>query len=790
MNMARKSRRISLVTKFNLLVTLIIVLTMLGTAALLLHRQKTTYRDELLNSGAVLADQLAAGSEYALYTQSEEELGRLIDGLQASAHVAYVRYLDAAQKGVLERRLTGTDPLPPFTLYAQTHFVGDVRYAEVAAGAQGETYFDLVAPVLNRPSSDFAGMESADAPAAPLGYVQIGISQRGLHQQVRVFMRNAAVAATVFVLLGLGAVFLVTRRIAQPLKRLAEMSRAAAEGDYDHTIEVRTHDEVRDLAESFNRMLRNLRESRAELVRHQENLEHQVRERTQDLAEAKERALALAQQAEASSHAKSLFLANMSHELRTPLTAIIGFAGTLLDRKSTMEERIEGIRSIIRNGQHLQQIINDILDLSKIEADKLNIEQINVDYFQLLAELESVVGMQARNKGLAFDISYQFPLPPTIQTDPLRLKQILINLCSNAIKFTDTGGVHLAVICNCIEQQLQITVSDTGIGLSDEQRSRLFQDFEQADKTTTRCYGGTGLGLSLSRKLARLMGGDIRVESKVGMGSRFIVSVATGALDKSGYVHQRPAVKAAEDQDGAQQGVNGEARLQGHVLLAEDTPDNQRLISLYITKLGARVSVVGNGRDAVETALAGDFDVVLMDMQMPVMDGVEAVMQLRRMGYRKPIAALTANAMREDQARCLQAGCDDFLTKPISREALVKFLQMHLQCEVALRSDLTPLRSTLLETDPTFADLVQGFIDRLPQMQQQVRSALQSRDAAELKKILHDLKGVGGSYGYEPLFEMMKQGEFLLAKQDFAALDSLIRECDQLCARIIAGRPA
>ncbi len=386
--------------------------------------------------------------------------------------------------------------------------------------------------------------------------------------------------------------------------------------------------------------------------------------------------------AEEASRSKSEFLANMSHEIRTPMTAILGFSETLLDPDLSEAERIDAIRTIRRNGEHLLQIINDILDLSKIEAGKLDVERIPCSPVQIAREVIELMRVRAEGKGIDLDLVFEGPLPERVQSDPTRLRQILVNLLGNAIKFTERGGVRLVVRLAGEDPRrpmLRFDVIDTGIGMNDDQMARLFRPFTQADTSTTRRFGGTGLGLTISKRLAKMLGGDITISSRLGQGSTFTLTIATGPLDGVKFVQQPDATDSEEAREQASDGARpavAEAKLDCRILLAEDGRDNQRLISYFLRRAGARVEVVENGRLAVEAALraeqAGEpFDVILMDMQMPELDGYGATAELRSRGYTRPIIALTANAMEGDREKCLQAGCDDFATKPVDRRKLL-----------------------------------------------------------------------------------------------------------------------
>ncbi len=399
--------------------------------------------------------------------------------------------------------------------------------------------------------------------------------------------------------------------------------------------------------------------------------------------------------AEAASVAKSAFLANMSHEIRTPMTAILGFAETLEEGCARScpfgaAHFADHIGTIRRNGEHLLRIINDILDLSRVEAGQMRAERGPCHPAALLAEVQSLMAPRAAEKGLTLTMEYATPLPETIQSDPTRLRQILVNLVGNAVKFTDAGGVRVVArlvepgsseVDGAGEPLLQFDVVDTGIGLTADQIGRLFRPFTQADASTTREYGGTGLGLAISRRLARMLGGDITVESQPGEGSTFSVTITTGPLEGVARVDHAARSVPPESGTPARPPV---VELTGRVLLVEDGPDNQRLVAYLLERAGAVVTIAANGLLACEQAFAAadagrPFDLILMDVQMPVMDGYEATRRLRAAGYRGPIVALTAHAMDSDRAQCLAAGCDGFLTKPIDRDRLLGALRHHLQ---------------------------------------------------------------------------------------------------------------
>lgn len=376
--------------------------------------------------------------------------------------------------------------------------------------------------------------------------------------------------------------------------------------------------------------------------------------------------------AEAASKSKGDFLANISHEVRTPMTAIIGFADLLSDPDLDAPTRTQHVATLRRNASHLLTLINDLLDVSKIEAGQMQIDVTECSPWAILADAASLLRPQATAKGIGLELCCDGPIPTTIRTDPTRLRQILVNLIGNAVKFTSRGQVKITVHMTDAESdqpRLSMCVSDTGIGISADQISQLFRPFSQADASTSRRFGGTGLGLTISRSLARLLGGDVTVTSTPGEGSTFRLDISTGMLTANTLVSEptEAIVRPAEQAD------RPTPRLRGTVLLVEDGVDNQRLIAFVLRRAGAQVVIVCDGQEALDAVAAtpDQFDLVLMDMQMPRIDGPTATRLLRERGFDRPIIALTANAMAEDRAKCLEAGSDAFITKPVNVPSLI-----------------------------------------------------------------------------------------------------------------------
>jgi signal transduction histidine kinase/ActR/RegA family two-component response regulator len=392
------------------------------------------------------------------------------------------------------------------------------------------------------------------------------------------------------------------------------------------------------------------------------------------------------ERAEAASQAKSEFLANVSHEIRTPMNAILGYLELIEDPETPSDERAVLIDGVRRSGTHLLGVIDNILDISQIEAGKVSVSLERVSPEDICRDVESLFRGQATEKSLRFAVECAKDVPPIIYTDRARLRQILVNLVGNAIKFTETGfvrvTVHMQTRPGDPEGRLRVCVADSGIGMGVETQERIFEPFEQGDAASTRRFGGTGLGLSIARRLVELLGGEISVESQRGQGARFIVMVPArvasreesgrDALDREGVT---PSAEAGESLRAM--------RFSGRVLLAEDGPDNQRVIRQFLTRAGLEVEIAEDGQVACQRAFAAKyggrpFNLILMDIDMPVVDGYRATERLREAGFTTPIIALTAHALTGDRERSLGAGCDEYATKPISRDSLLSLVARYL----------------------------------------------------------------------------------------------------------------
>lgn len=498
------------------------------------------------------------------------------------------------------------------------------------------------------------------------------------------------------------------------------------------------------------------------------HLEETITQRTFELEKAKAAA-------EAANEAKSQFLANISHEIRTPLTAIVGYADLIRYKQLSTREQDSAVQDILQASKHLSNIINDILDISKIEANKLEIEILHTSLFHLVNSVVAIAKGQAKEKGLAFKLNYRFPLPKSIDTDPTRLKQILLNLTNNAVKFTDSGEISIEVVCRPEQEQISFLVTDTGIGITGKQQDLLFQKFVQADASISRSYGGTGLGLAISKQLAEKLGGTIKLQSSPGKGCCFEVIISTGAIDNSSFVYSLEQVPEQE------QKINpwtASEQLYGHILLAEDNINNQQLISLFLTKAGISVDIVDNGSTAVEKAITDNYDVILMDMQMPQMNGIEATKLLRATGYADPIIALTANATIDVKRQCHDVGFDDFLSKPIEVENFFNTLSRFLKTSPLIEASL-PV------DDPDFQNISNRFTEGFPETLLKMFQTFELQDWQALKSQAHQLKGIAASFGYKEMGKTSSLIESNIELENFDNIPQLLKELQYELEKII-----
>jgi signal transduction histidine kinase/CheY-like chemotaxis protein/HPt (histidine-containing phosphotransfer) domain-containing protein len=564
--------------------------------------------------------------------------------------------------------------------------------------------------------------------------------------------------------------------------------------------------------ETLRRAKVRAEESKKELERVNKQLETSVRQ-----------ANLMAREAIVANQAKSEFLANMSHEIRTPMNAIIGFSQILAEEDLTNEQR-EHTNIICDSGKHLLELINDILDFSKIEAGKLDVEMAECSLKHLLARIESMMRPVALRKGLKFEIREDNGLPANICTDPDRLQQCLVNLVNNAIKFTEEGHVYMMLTLEGRDDQpcVRFDIEDTGIGIPQEKQAEVFESFTQADGSTTRKYEGSGLGLAITKQLTELLGGNLTVTSEEGKGSTFSLVIPAGVdvtrqafLDRDNIAHH-------VDSDKTQH-----TKFSGHVLVAEDVKTNQMLSRSLFNRMGLEVTIAEDGEEAVRKALAQGFDLIFMDIQMPNMNGYEATRVLRIKGVRTPIVALTANAMKGDDKKCIEAGCDDYLSKPIDRKELSEILGRYLPCSDSGKEGQR-IKNEPTDTSGETIDAVKDHVDRIGELcsgqaasqappagppadgsvenvidwaqligrivdeelveeimpvcvadnrerLKMLTAAVETHDAKEVKSCAHAIKGSAANMGAKRLSEVAHRLERMASQEDLSEAEELLQ---------------
>ena len=716
------------------------------------------------------------------------ELGTLADQVDAlrSSKTGFTFVVDEQGRALAHPEFTGTRELRDLSDYPPVKRALDGRDGPLTFGdTQGRVW---MSHSVRLPNGWSVISQKSEAE----------VMARGAQVLQLAYWLSAAALVLVAVL-----TWVVASRLIRPVRELTAAAGELAEGKWDHRVPEGRDDELGVLARAFNKMV-------VQLERSYRNIEEEVNQRTTQVRRSNEELQKAKAAAEKANRAKDHFLANMSHEIRTPMTAILGFADMMLEPDQTLSDRHDSLLAIRRNARHLSDLINDVLDISKIEAGQMSVEHIPTELPQLIAQTVSLVRPRVTERGLEFKLVFEGPLPRQIRTDPLRLRQILVNLIGNAQKFTDSGCIELRVYCqsaakaggNCV---VRFSVTDTGIGMTPEQMAKLFKPFTQADTSTTRRFGGTGLGLSICKSLANLLGGDVTARSRPGVGSTFTVTIDGGCIDG---VEMLSGLSEAELSRPTVADAGPTIKLRGRILLAEDGLDNQRLLSLHLRRAGAEVEIAENGRVAVDRVRTEPFDLVLMDMQMPEMDGYAATSKLRECGCKLPIVALTAHAMAEDRDKCIKAGCDDYLTKPIDKIKLLSTIRRHLSGEASesrnsARRETGSASSALVAepassaritsayaTDPEMKQVLDEFIANLPAKVDKLAELLGQGDLEELRRLAHQLKGAGGGYGFPQLTERAAILEGQLKSS--AALEAIaggVRELTDLIRRIDGFRP-
>ena len=512
-----------------------------------------------------------------------------------------------------------------------------------------------------------------------------------------------------------------------------------------------------------------------------ENMEVLIDKRTTELKAANQDLEKLAVDAQAASDAKNTFLVNMSHEIRTPLTSIIGYADGILQGDIQPSARDNAINIISQNGVHLLNIINDLLDISKIESNQIEIEMKTFDPIALLQGVADSVSEQVQAKSLVLGVNYKLPLPTHMQSDPTRFRQVILNLVNNAIKFTHMGAIEITV--NADLDKFSVSVSDTGIGMSQDQIDTMFTAFAQEDLSKSRQYGGIGLGLSIAKSLVTKLGGKIHVTSVQGQGSCFTVDFDLTVPQEAKWLRDQFEL----DQRLADIKLSHNVvptidvpDLSGQVLLAEDHLENQLLFVKLLERMGLSVTAVDNGYKAVQATLEREFDLILLDIQMPEMDGIKAFELIQSTSANVPVVALTANAMPADVELYMNLGFNDHIAKPVNRENFIdtvtKYLNLGQAADVSIEGD---------EMD----DIKAQYITRLVTRVKDIRASQDKNDWEDIGKHAHAIKGSAGMFGFDDLGQAGGKLELAVKNADEdecqRELEQLLNLCDRITVNVV-----
>ncbi len=762
------SFKFSISGKLILLAVTTSLLTLVCTSAALFVIDQQRLQTSLISTYATLADTLGHNCATALVYQDPQIAQQVLSALKKDAEVELAGVVDNSGKWVAKYRRDKQSF--PATEYISAHKLG--------FGPDGNLHM----------------LRSITVNGRQVGQIYLQVRQRRLENQRREqqFVMSLVLIGSVIVstILAWRLQSLISRPV---LQLLSAVKRVSASGDYSVRVQHDSDDELGLLSDSFNAMLAQIACRDAELDEHRQHLEDLVLKRTKELEKKTHEALA-------ASKAKSQFLANMSHEIRTPMNAILGYTEQLRrERHKFGPDEREFVDTVYSSGQHLLRLINDVLDLSKIESGRMDVKPEDCSPHQIIMQVMALMRVPALNKGLTLDHQWIGPVPATVCTDAEKLRQVLMNIIGNAIKFTEQGGIRVLTRLNRSTCLLEIEVVDTGIGIPRDQLERIFRPFTQADYSMTRRYSGTGLGLTISRRIAELLGGSLTVESEIGSGSIFKLTVNAGPLDGVAMLSAAPAVDIAPVSETDCEPLTPPLRPL-RVLLVEDGDINRRLIHLVLKRHHCEVVDAENGQVGVDLALNREFDVILMDMQMPIKDGYTATSELRNHGVEIPIMALTAHAMSGDEERCLQAGCTSYLTKPIDEHRLIQKLAeitySSIKDPVAVEtsppaaapptSDVESLQCDLPLDDLEFRSIIEEFAVRLGQRLDEAREFARHKDWKALAQFAHWLKGSGGTVGFHQLTAPASQLERMAKAEAGDQVELSLRELALLLGRIHA----
>jgi signal transduction histidine kinase/DNA-binding response OmpR family regulator/HPt (histidine-containing phosphotransfer) domain-containing protein len=657
--------RTSLTTKFNLLTIAVILMTAISIGLLVVYREVTTTRDELVQRGLITAGMLAQASEYGVYTENAETLRKVVGSARMDPDFAYMLVQNADNKVLIQEANNQITRNLMTDVLQSGQSSRDLSFSEIVDPNSGRRYIDIrVAIVAKEQTNLFAEGSHSQLSDKAIGYLRFGLSEERQRTELYRYLVWILSVTFVVVLVGVVGTLFRIRQIIHPVRSLVEASGRIAGGDLQQSVAVVSNDEIGTLAASFNTMVQHLAASQEEVQRYQRTLEVKVEERTRELEQKTHEAVGLAQKAQAASQAKTEFLANMSHEIRTPLNGVLGMTQLLLDTPLTDKQR-RFVEIADRSGISLLDVVNDILDFSKIEAGRLQLENSDFNLQELFEEVMELFAHRVYSKQIELASKIQDDVPTHLHGDVARLRQILVNLLGNAVKFTEQGEVVLSV--SRVEEQadlvtLRLEVRDTGIGIAPAVHEKIFEAFSQADGSTTRKFGGTGLGLTIVKQLVALMNGTVGVESSVGVGSTFWFQIP---FNRALNVESRRWEAC-------------EALQKMRVLVVDDNATNRHILDQYLNGWGIAHVTVSSGKEAM--AIIGNssgsqarYDVAIIDGQMPEMDGFELARAMRADRYLAKMKIMMLTSMGQDErlvAAETAGELDCSITKPVRQSHL------------------------------------------------------------------------------------------------------------------------